>query len=238
MPGLVLQTTQLAPLTDRQLRDAQRDKLYIFNVSPTEYRSTVDKIYTIPARKSDQEYSDALEIPGIVYSTYSKSGSPEWFARDGIEVAQEIVGTFRMLDPSQNMTPFGVFISETPIPSPEAVAAAREKWLETCSRRVAEADRLAAINGGIVDTGQGRSASNIGEHHRLALKELGLSRAWSGKNVRMVECEQCGTANMPKAAMCKGCDAVFNEDEARRLFPQKFAQAPRGPGRPRVEQPA
>lgn len=238
MPGLVYQGSPLTPLTDKQLRDAQRDKVYIFNVSPNEYKSTVDKIYTIPARKPDQEYSDALEIPGVVYTTYSKAGSPEWFARDGIEVAQEIVGTFRMLDPSQNMTPFGVFISDTPIPSDEAVEAAKEKWLDTCSRRVAEADRIAAINGGMQDLGQGRSASNIGEHHRQALKEMGLSRSWSGKNVRMVECEQCGTANMPKAAMCKGCDAVFNEDEARRLYPQKFAQVSRGPGRPRIEQTA
>jgi hypothetical protein len=234
MPGLLgLQTTALAPLTEKQLRDAQRDKVYIFNVSPNEYRSTVEKIYVIPARAADQEYSAALEIPGIVYSTYSKAGSPEWFPRDGIEVAQEIVGTFRMLDPSQNMTPYGVFISETPIPSDEAVERAKTLWLETCSRRVSEADRLAAINGGNVDMGQGRTASNIGEHHRQALKELGLSRSWSGKNVRMVECEQCGTANMPKAAMCRGCDAVFNEDEARRLYPQKFAS--RGPGRPRNE---
>ena len=189
-------------------------------------------MYTIPARKAGQEYSDPLVIPGVVYSSYSKSGEPAWDARDGIEVAQEVVGTFRMLHPSQNLTPFGVFISETPIPSEEAVERAKELWLQKCSEKVAEGDRLAAINGGIVDIGQGRTASNIGKDHREALQELGLTRAWSGKNVRMVECEQCGTANMPKAAMCKGCSAVFNEAEARRLYPQKFMQASRGPGRP------
>lgn len=230
----------LMPLTDKQLRDAQRDLVYIFNVSPYPQTAFVVKQYIIPGRQPGQRISDPLVIPGVVYSTIYKAGEYQWDARDGIEVAQEIIGTFRMLDPSQNITRLGVFISDSPNPSEEAIAKAEELWLERCSQKVAEGDQLAAINNGVVDIGGGRTASNIGKDHRIALQETGQTRAWSGTNQRMVVCAECGESNMPAAARCKNqdCRAIFDEAKCRQRFPEMFAhevEAKRGPGRPPKE---
>lgn len=232
----------LIPLTDKQLRDAQRDLVYIFNVSPNPQTAFVEKQYIVPGRKEDQEVSDPLIIPGVVYTTFSKAGELQWLGRDGIEVAEEIIGTFRMLHPSQNITRLGVFISHTSVPTREAIDAAKELWFQTCSEKVAEGDRLAAINGGVVDIGGGRTASNIGKDHRLALKEIGLKREWSGTNQRMLVCEECGESNMPSAARCKNqdCRAIFDEAKCRQRFPEMFAheETKRGPGRPRAQEVA
>lgn len=215
----------LMPLTDKQLRDAQRDLVYIFNVSPYPQTAFVEKQYTIPAREKGKRVSEALVIPGVVYSTVYKGGEYQWVGRDGIEVAQEIIGTFRMLDPSQNITKLGVFISDTPEPSEEAIAAAEAVWFERCSQKVAEGDQLAAINGGVVDIGGGRTASNIGKDHRIALEEIGQKRPWSGTNAKMLICEECGESNMPAAARCKNaeCRCIFDEAKCRIRFPEMFA---------------
>jgi len=230
----------LMPLTDKQLRDAQQDLVYIFNVSPYPQTAFVEKQYVIPARQKGKRISEPLVIPGVVYSTIYKAGEYQWIGRDGIEVAQEIIGTFRMLDPSQNITRLGVFISDSAIPSEEETAKAEEVWFERCSQKVAEGDQLAAINGGIVDIGGGRTASNIGKDHRIALEEIGQKRAWSGANQKMIVCEECGESNMPAAARCKNadCRCVFDEAKCRQRFPEMFAhetEAKRGPGRPPKE---
>lgn len=246
MPELAVgqrRVANLLPLTDKQLRDAQRDMVYIFNVSPYPQTSFVVKQYTIPARLPGQRVSEPLVIPGVVYSTIYRGGEYQWDARDGIEVAEEIIGTFRMLDPSQNITRMGVFISDSPVAKEEQIAAAEALWFERCSNKVAEGDQLAAINNGVVDIGGGRTASNIGKDHRVALEETGQKRAWSGTNQRMIVCEECGESNMPAAARCKNqdCRAIFDEVKCRQRFPEMFAhevEVKRGPGRPAKEQVA
>ena len=237
MPELAVgqrRVANLSPLTDKQLRDAKRDLVYIFNVGSKSHGPIgVDgTLYTIPGRGKNETVSDPLVIDGVVYTTIYKGGEYQWVGRDGSEVAQEIVGTFRMLHPSQNLTPFGVFISTTPEPSQEEIDKATELWLEKCSEKVAEGDRLAQINNGVVDIGGGRTASNIGKDHRDAATELGLTRSWMGKSQRMVECPECSTANTPTASMCKGCDAVFDLERARKTYPQKFSDDKPRVGRP------
>jgi hypothetical protein len=231
----------LAPLTEKQMRDAERDKVYVFNVSPKEHVAFVGKQYVVPAREKGSRVSEPLVIPGVVYTTGLKKAvglycEYEWIARDGIEIAQEIVGTFPMLDPSQNMTPYGLFYSDSPEASKEAIDKATAAWLETCSRKVAEGDRLAAINGGIVDIGQGRTASNIAKDHIQACEELGLKRPWTGTNKQMMLCDECGESNMPTAARCKNaeCRCIFDEAKCRQRFPEMFAheEVKRGVGRP------
>jgi hypothetical protein len=235
----------LAPLTEKQMRDAERDRVYIFNVAPREHRIMVGRQYIIPARPKTPgaRVSDPLVIPGTVYTTALKKSHGldcefEWVATDGIDIARDIIGTAPFKDPSENLTPFGVFLSMEPVPSEEAIVAAETLWMEKCGEKVAEGDRLAAINGGVVDIGGGRTASNIGKDHLEALSETGLTRNWSGINKRQTICEECGTSNMPTASMCKGCDAVFDEERARKSYPHKFHNEPtesrRGPGRPRA----
>lgn len=239
--------SNLNPLTDKQVRDAERDSVYIFNVSPREHRVAVGKIYTIPACPADAEVSAALIIPGIVYQTGVKKVSGldveyEWVGNDGIDVARDIVGTAPFKDASENLTRMGVFISMTLVPTEAEVAAAREQWYARCDEKVREADNAYATNNGIVVI-NGRSMSNIGKDAIEAAKVLGLSRPWADKNVRLTPCDECGTGNLSTAAKCKGCGVVLNEEAFKRKFPLEWAERQRviesadrrGPGRPRNE---
>ena len=247
-PG-IRRMPNLTPLTNKQLRDAEMDKVYIFNVSPREHRNIEAglRLYTIPGRKKGQRVSDPLVIPGMVYGTELKRFSGlhkeyEWVGREGIDIAREIIGISPFRSPTENLIPLGVFLSMSPEPSDEEIEPARALWLERCSQKVADGDALASINNGIVDVGGGRTASNIGKDHREALEELGLQRPWSGVNLRMVQCEECGTSNLPTAARCKNqeCRAVFDEAKCRAKFPEMYAheKVERGPGRPKIDHAA
>jgi hypothetical protein len=240
--------SNLDPLTDKQLRDAERDKVYIFNVAPREHRVVVGKMWTIPACPDGESVSAALVVPGTVFTSRQKSVHGlhvdyEWISEDGIDVARDIIGTAPFKDRSENLTRMGVFLSMSPVPLEEEVDAATSEWLDRCNEKLNEGDAAYAINAGRVDLGNGRSASNIGKDHIEAARILGVDRPWSTKNAKLELCDECGTGNLATAAFCKQCDNMLNAEAAQRKFPAKYAERTgvvaaevrRGPGRPRNE---
>lgn len=244
----------LPPLTPKQLRDADRDQLYIFNTAPREHRTTIcGRTWTIPACPEGQDVSAPLVIPGAVYYTDVKKVHGievefQWMTVDGVDLAQDIVGTSAFRHESENLIRWGVFIADSPHPAPRAIENARQHWYDRCDEKVREADDAYALNGGRVDLGGGRSASNIGPDNLEAARVLGVEdqKLWARKNLKQVPCDECGTGNLPTAAFCKQCDNLLNEEAAKRKFPAKYAErmgaaepAPelpkRAPARPRAE---
>lgn len=243
----------LTPLTPKQIRDAERDQVSIFNVSNREYRvQGPDKFYIIPACPEGEEVSEALVIPGFVYTTGVKRvhnihAEYEWVAIDGVDVANDLVGTAPFKDQSEDLTRFGVFIARGEQPTMAELAEAKRKWFARCDEKIREADSYFAINNGMVDIGQGRMVSNIGPDHIAAAKIMGVERAWSRLNPKMESCPFCGVSCLPGVAFCPNGD-IINEEKARMARPWLFAapvqaqqavdtidEPRRGPGRPRRE---
>lgn len=256
-PGTPRMVKNLPPLTAKQLRDAERDKLYIFNTSPRVHRTDIcGRRWTIPACPDGQEVSDALEIPGAFYFTDVAKVSGldvdyKWVTVDGADLARDIVGTSAFRHESENLTRWGVFISQSPDPSENEIEAARQQWYERCAEKVREADDAYAVNNGMVTiptaNGGSKSVSVINDDHRKAAQILGVAdeKPWATKSLKKTLCDECGTGNLSTAAFCKQCGNMLNEEAAKRKFPAKYAelmgtQTPepaaepvkRGPGRP------
>jgi hypothetical protein len=229
-PGTPRLVKGLPPLTQKQLRDAERDKLYIFNTSPRTHRiDACGKRWTIPPCAEGQDVSDPLEVPGAYYFTdvakvHGLDVDYKWVTVDGTDLARDIIGTSNFQHESNDLTRWGVFVSDTPHPSQDKIDAARERWYERCSEKVQEADRAYAINSGMVSLPDGRSISEINKDHIEAAKILGLERAWATKNPKLTTCDECGTGNLPTAAFCKQCDNMLNAEAAQRKFPAKYAE--------------
>lgn len=248
-PGTQRTVKGLPPLTAKQLRDAERDRLYIFNVSPREHRSDIcGRRWTIPACPEGQEVSEPLVVPGAYYYTdvakvHGMDVDYKWVTVDGADLARDIVGTANFQHESNDLTRWGVFVSDTPNPSQGQIDAAREKWYDRCGEKVAEADQAYAINAGMVTLENGKTVSNINKDHIEAAKILGVEdlKPWAKKNAKLTACDECGTGNLPTAAFCKTCDNMLNEEAAKRKFPAKWAERTtivepkRGPGRPPKE---
>lgn len=228
-PGMPRTIKGLPPLTQKQLRDAERDKLYIFNTSPRTHRMDIcGKRWTIPPCAEGQDVSEPLEVPGAYYFTdvakvTGLDTEYKWVTVDGTDLARDIVGISNFQHESNNLTRWGVFVSETPHPSQDAIEAARQQWYDRCGEKVAEADRAYSLNAGMVQLPDGRSTSEINKDHIEAAKILGLERGWATKNPKLIACDECGTGNLPTAAFCKQCDNMLNEEAAKRKFPAKYA---------------
>jgi hypothetical protein len=231
-PGTSRTIKNLPPLTPKQLRDAERDKLYIFNTGPRVHRTDIcGKRWTIPACPEGQDVSEPMEIPGAYYFTdvakvHGLDVDYKWVTVDGTELARDIIGTSAFRHESEDLTRFGVFISETPDPSESVCEAARQRWYDRCGEKVREADDAYAINGGMVTLPNGRSVSSINRDHLEAAKILGVEeqKPWAKKNVRLVACDECGTGNVATAAFCKQCDNMLSAEAAQRKFPVKYAE--------------
>jgi len=253
-PGTPRLVKGLPPLTQKQLRDAERDKLYIFNTSPRTHRiDACGKRWTIPPCAEGEDVSEALEVPGAYYFTdvakvQGLDVDYKWVTVDGADLARDIVGISNFQHESNNLVRWGVFISETPNPPQHVIDEAREQWYQRCGEKVQEADRAYALNGGMVSLPDGRSISEINKDHLEAAKILGVEdqKPWARKNVKLLSCDECGTGNLPTAAFCKSCDNMLNEEAAKRKFPAKYAErmgtqdavpepVKRGPGRPPKE---
>lgn len=254
-PGM-RRLSNLVPLTEKQMRDAMRDPIYVFNTSDREYRPVAgNKTYIIPACPEGAEVSEPLVIPGIVYSqkvraVHGIEAEYEHHADDGIDVAKDLLGIAGFRGQDADLTRWGVFFTTTPEPSGMEIRNARAKFLSRLNDLVQAADRAYALNNGMVPLPGGGMASNIGDDAIAAAKVLGIQRPWTSTfDVKaQTACDECGTGNLETAAFCKQCDNMLNEAAAKRKFPKKYAermqateesdeevQERRGPGRPRKE---
>jgi hypothetical protein len=236
------------PIDPQMLEVAERNKLYIYNVSPREFRTYQGSLghYTIPACPEGSEVSAPLVIKGLIPETNvdTVDGTDvryKWTFTNGKDLALNIVGTGPFKDKSEDLTRYGVFIAAGDYPTPAEIERAHERLNEQYSSLVRDADQAFEVNGG-QETINGKTNSNITLQHVQAARALGLDRPWARKNVKQTVCDECGTGNMPTAAKCKECGVVLNEEAWKRKFPEEWAERQkllaateepkRGPGRP------
>lgn len=232
----------LPALTAKQIRDAERDQVYIYNTSNRSYSvQGPNRFYLIPACPAGHEVSEPLIIPGAVYTTAVKKVSGlvtdfDRFQIDGIDVAMDIIGTAPFKHESANLTRWGVFIAENAIPTALEIATARQHWMARCEEKVREGNSFFAINAGMVNVGDGRLVSNISPDHLEAAQILGVEPAWSKKTVDASNCPFCGVSVQPGLAFCPNGD-VLDEEKARVARPWLFAQAESVDAAPRRGRP-
>ena len=245
-PELPVMAQGLIPLTAKQLEDAQRDCVYIFNVAPREHRiQASSRWYIIPACPEGAKCSDPLKIPGTVFGEEFKRTvgiCTNEFSRtqaDGSDVALRILGLASFCKEDQNLVRHGCFMTLNEVPTSQEVAAATRLYHDRCNELVNEARGFYSINNGMAMLKDGRMVSNIALQHRQAAQSLGIasSEPWAAKTVQMGVCDSCGVAVRAGVAFCPNGDIV-DEAKARIARPWLFTEEKRGPGRPRTSEAA
>jgi hypothetical protein len=170
--------------------------------------------FTIKACEPGKPYSDPCEIQALYFDEYpydmDLNGIKTTYNMvDGQDVAKEVVGTASHKDKSANLTRWGVFIAAGDVPTKEELDAAKAKLTQTMVELVAQADKI-AMQGPL-------EAKNIGEHHRKAAKFLNQKRDWSEVSGQLDQCPACFESINPGSAVCKHCEAVLDDDRARKF---------------------
>jgi hypothetical protein len=229
----------IEPLPESLRRAAVAYYVYVFNVGPESHlRAVGTGTYLVPGKEKGERYSKPVKIPATVYTTIpTENGQMRQSPSDGMDVAKDIVQIGKMAD----FTKFGLFISESAVPSEEAIEAAEQARVDMLSQRVQDADEYYQVNGGMVTVSVGGNSvtrSNIQDAHRAALRELGWTRPWATKNIQMSECWNCGRSVLPTSAKCfhEGCGAPLKNEEAKARFMAGDEEEPvrRGRGRPKA----
>lgn len=227
------------PLPISLVRAAEAYHLYVFNIGPDTFvRNVGTGTYVVLGKKKGERYSPPVKIPATVYTTIVSDTGFRWSPSDGMDVAKDIVQLGKISD----LTQFGLFISETEVPTEEQIQAAEQARVDMLSKRVQDADEAYQVNGGMASVsvgGNNVTRSNIQDGHRAALRELGWTRPWASKNIQMAECWNCGRSVLPTSAKCfnEGCGAPLkNQDAIDRFIAGDEEAEPvrRGPGRPKA----
>lgn len=224
----------IPPIPGHILSLMESDKVYIFNVGPWEHVVRLGSLgtFTVPKCEDGEDVSKPLEYragqPGLpaVLPECNYQGDNTWswsFDTTGRRVAQNILGHAGFSHSSNDLTKYGVFIAAGSVPTESEINAAREKLYALYDERVRQADQAFEINGGM-EMVNGTSVSTITKDHVQACKALGLEREWAKVNKRMVPCPACDESVKPGAAICQHCDAILDEEKARKFFPHKFGK--------------
>jgi hypothetical protein len=111
------------------------------------------------------------------------------------------------------------------------VKAARERLAKTLKSELAE---MAKIESGVGGTAEAQARANNISH--AAANFFGVSTSWhrsdlvpKGVPAGQISCPNCAEQISASAAVCRHCDAVIDEDRARRLFPDRFRRPGRTP---------
>ncbi len=209
-------------------KESDRGKLYLFSVSPRaiQCKGASYGPFHIPACKPGQEYSEPCVVPGLPLEQYNFHGNvmtPLFHGEDsgeenpGFDFACQLLrgwtdenGTWhgRHLLPGDSLEHQGAFISATPIPSREAIEAARQKRRKRLAEMVAEANQAYSV---------GRTKEIITPKHYEAAKELGKTAAecgWlqftgSAPATEEQNCPNCGKA-YTGGTVTHGCGFVLD----------------------------
>ncbi len=129
----------------------------------------------------------------------------------------------------RNLNAYGVFWSKHNPPLKEEIASARRRMEKTYR---AELEKMAAIEARNPD--EARATADWTSHAAATYFEVSTSWHRSDLGQRRspgseMDCPNCAEKIAIGAAVCRHCDAVLDEEKARKYFPDRFK---RGPGRP------
>jgi len=199
-------------------------KVYIYNVSTIhEWVKPQGQLGTVIIQKCEKgkRVSKPYVLNGIINRWYDKGlGRKEIFQESGIEIAEDICccsKEFPSENANNNLTNFGVFITERPLDElprkeqDELIEAAREKMLKKLQDMILEADLFH----------QGGNQKWVGQIHRDALQAFNEitgakeERPWAP--IRYVaqseDCKFCGSKVKAGVVVCPTCRNVLDEKE-------------------------
>lgn len=193
---------------------SEQNRVYIFNVGPWQHRRELGSAgtFVIPACKEGQDYSDAVIVNGVVEEPYPiNEVECKTLMTEGHALAGQILGEGPFIPKSTSFRPYGVFISATPKPSKEELAAARGELQQKYVELVAAASDAHA-NGH-------KEAQEVirPEWHFVAARALKKSEAecpWLGNTqapAARTECAGCGTIYKIGIMKCGTCGMILDK---------------------------
>jgi len=133
----------------------------------------------------------------------------------------------------QNLNSYGVFWSVNYPPTDQELAAARARVEKTFLRELATLTEIEAKDPkGVFE--------RVNRISHAAAEMFPEDRTWHRTNLKektsfgKLPCPACGEPINKGAIICKSCDAVFDEEAARKFFPGKFSKAGRPPKKEEV----
>lgn len=199
---------------DKRLEDAL-PPLYIFNIYQKAWAVPLGGLgeFRIPACPEGKPYSEPLIVKGMVRDEYDlgDSGRMSWNALPGEQLAKAIVGldssSPQLSEFTTNREWWGVFLSNTKVPTEAELAEAQRKLTALMSIFLERGDALAA---------QGK-LGDIGANERTAARFLNQKRSWAQLPEKMDNCPGCGEPIRPGVVKCKECGAILDMDKAAAL---------------------
>lgn len=224
--------------------NAPKETVYVYNVSGIEFNVPRPPnhphllIRKCPA-KDEYLLVGQVEHP-FPQVDYDQNGRKRIEYTDGYREATVMLspmnpGTNQNFDaPDQfnvggNLNNFGVFWSKHNPPLPQELAAARARMEKTYKEELAI---LAALEARNPDEARGR-ANDISH---AAATYFGQSTSWHRSDLipkqtgyGKINCPNCDEFVALEQAVCQHCNAVLDEEKARKLFPDRFRGAGRAP---------
>jgi hypothetical protein len=202
---------KLPALPNRSRQWAKERPIYIYNVSHKRWVREMGSLgaYTILPCEPGHEYNKPLKLDGIIFETIPVQMLPkkmEYRELDGMDVAQNIIGTAKFLSANDAIDQWGVFISESDPPTYDEIFAAKAKLMAKAHKLVADGDAFYAA-------GPKDASENISIDHRWALDHTKQNRPWKQQSTLMEECPGCGEAIKPGIAK-HTCGAILNPKKA------------------------
>jgi len=178
--------------------------------------------YYIWARDTDKQVSNPVIVPEVFFNRFdagvpggwgngNATGYIDYLEIEGIRIVREILGIQEPTIPDNDLTKWGVFLSEGDTPTKAEIQAATDKMAATYQDKVLEADLMWE---------DPLDKKNISAVHRRSAKFLMQERPWCSVPKKMIPCPGCGGAVSPDVAFHggpNGCGTVINMEVARNL---------------------
>lgn len=209
------------PPVPKSLREQDPKKfppVYIFNVGPRrhEFPPLNQGARFLEACPKDKPYSEPLVLRNIEMEPYDLAdggGNMAWHQEDGIDKAKGLIheGRGGLSIDAEDLSWWGVFVSENEVPTKKELADARAKL-----------NKMLRL---IYDTGSGLKQrghvfpvnSRDPEIYNEAAELIGQAPLFGVSDHTMSKCLFCKESIVEGAVLCKHCGSRQDSDEAKKL---------------------
>ncbi len=189
-------------------------RLYIFNVGPWSHVRELGSAgaFRIPACPAGKDYSEPVIVDGVVGEPYPiNEVECKVIQTKGSDLAGQIIGEGPFIPKTSSFVPFGVFISPTPKPSKELLAAANAALQQRHLDHVREANAVFMKDPTNKD-GVIQAAWHVLSAH--ALKKSKAECPWLGESLAPAgrdNCPSCGAVYNVGIMKCKDCSFILDK---------------------------
>lgn len=229
-----LNRSRAEPLSKFQLKQiADAKPIYIYNVSTIyqwdRFQGQLGTV-RIPKCEVGEKLSKPYVMKGVITRWYDQGfGRKKAFMESGMEVAEDICGCskeYPVESPNNNLTNFGVFITEKPFEElsqreqDRLLSAANAKLMERLRNNILEADRFHVVP---------TQRSWIGEMHIASLVALNEiegtkeTRPWAPMRgaEKTEDCKFCGAKVKPGFPVCTSCHHILDQEKYDKMQAKK-----------------